>query len=180
MTLLRMLAFQPANEADTRAAAPANTVRRQSKPPVAKTTARPEKATPKAAAEWEAPDWALLAPKLALSGLNGQLASNCAYLKREGDTIYFTLDKRSESYLTRARQDALAQALSDYFGEKLKIDVSIGEAAQETPVQVEKRKELEQMDAARAGLEADPNVKALKDMFGAELVADSVEPLTDK
>ena len=180
MTLLRMLAFQPANEADTRAAAPANTARRQSTPPVAKTTAPPEKAAPMAAAEWEAPDWALLAPKLALSGLNGQLASNCAYLKREGDTIYFTLDKRSESYLTRARQDALAQALSDYFGEKLKIDVTIGEAAQETPVQVEKRKELEQMDAARAGLEADPNVKALKDMFGAELVADSVEPLTDK
>ena len=36
------------------------------------------------------------------------------------------------------------------------------------------------LEAARVGLEADPNVKALKDMFGAELVADSVEPISSK
>ena len=42
------------------------------------------------------------------------------------------------------------------------------------------RRESEELDAARAGLEADPNVQALKDMFGAELVADSVAPLQDK
>ena len=94
--------------------------------------------------------------------------------------MFFTLDSRSESYLTRPRQEALAKALSEFFGERLKVDIAIGEAEKETPVQVEKRKELEQIDAARAGLEADPNVKALKDMFGAELVADSVEPLGDK
>jgi len=46
-------------------------------------------------------------------------------------------------------------------------------------VQKEARQESEAIDDARAGLEADPNVKALKDMFGAELVADSVEPITN-
>ena len=31
--------------------------------------------------------------------------------------------------------------------------------------------------AARKSLESDPNVQALKNMFGAELQADSIEPL---
>ena len=35
----------------------------------------------------------------------------------------------------------------------------------------------ERIEAAKATLEADPNVKALKDMFGAEINADSIELL---
>ena len=180
MTLLRMLAFQPAAAPGEGSTAVTSSARRATRTPVATKAARPAAAPQKQTAAWQEPDWAELAPRLGLSGLNGQLASNCAFLKREGDTIYFTLDSRAESYLTRARQDALANALSDHFGESLKVDVAIGEAEQETPVQVEQRKEQEQISAARAGLEADPNVKALKDMFGAELVEDSVEPISDK
>ena len=180
MTLLRMLAFQPAAAPAEGSTAVTSPARRSARAPVATKAAKPAAAPPKQTAAWQEPDWAELAPRLGLSGLNGQLASNCAFLKREGDTIYFTLDSRAESYLTRARQDALANALSDHFGESLKVDVAIGEAEQETPVQVEQRKEQEQISAARAGLEADPNVKALKDMFGAELVVDSVEPISDK
>jgi DNA polymerase-3 subunit gamma/tau len=74
----------------------------------------------------------------------------------------------------------LAKALSKYFDENLKVEINVGPAEEETPVQVEKRKVVEELDAARAGLEADPNVKALKDMFGAELVPDSVEPRSGK
>ncbi len=112
--------------------------------------------------------------------MNKQLAGNCSFLRRENDTLFFRLDNRAESYLTRDREQTLAGALSDHFGEKLKISIEIGKPEKETPVQVEQRREVEEIDAARAGLEADPNVKALKDMFGAELVPDSVEPLSDK
>jgi len=45
---------------------------------------------------------------------------------------------------------------------------------------VEMRKDVEQLDAARAGLEADPNVQALQDMFDAELQPDSVQTFSDK
>jgi DNA polymerase-3 subunit gamma/tau len=129
------------------------------------------------ATAWSEPDWSVVIPKLGLRGLNRQLAINCAYSRREGDTVYFELDSRSESYLTRERQAALAEAVSKYFGEMLKVDIHIGAATVETPVQKERREELERHAEARAGLEADPNVKALKDMFGAELVPESVEPL---
>ena len=44
-------------------------------------------------------------------------------------------------------------------------------------MQEETRLADERIEAAREILEADPNVKALKDMFGAELKADSIELL---
>jgi DNA polymerase-3 subunit gamma/tau len=69
----------------------------------------------------------------------------------------------------------LTNALSDRFGEPLVVDIAIGAAADETPMQEETRRADEKIEEAIATLESDPNVKSLKDMFGAELNADSVE-----
>jgi len=57
------------------------------------------------------------------------------------------------------------------------VDVSLAASAGETPIQEQARRSDEKIEAARESLEADPNVKALKDMFGAELNQDSIEPL---
>ena len=73
------------------------------------------------------------------------------------------------------RKEALANALSERFGEPLVVDITIGAAADETPLQGETRRADEKIEAALATLESDPNVKSLKDMFGAELNADSIE-----
>lgn len=188
MTFLRMLAFQPATAKERAPGGAAKAIARRSAAPVATRQAAPvatrrQDAPHKSArepAKWQEPDWVTLVPKLGLTAVSKQLASNCAYLRREDNTVHFSLDSRSESYLTRSRQDTLASALSDHFGEPLKVEITIGAAAEETPVQAQKRREVEALDAARAGLEADPNVKALKDMFGAELVENSVEPLNHK
>ena len=115
---------------------------------------------------------------LELSGTLRLLASNCAYLGREGNTIELTLDPRSDSLLTRQRKDALARVLSEHYGEKLNVEVRLGVAEEkETPVQRQARAADEQIEAARQSLEADPNVQTLKNMFGAELKTDSIEPI---
>ena len=44
-------------------------------------------------------------------------------------------------------------------------------------MQEETRLADERIEAARVKLEADPNVQALKDMFGAELKPDTIELL---
>ena len=189
MTLLRMLTFQPGGSSGQSGGGDASKGARasQATPTAAKKAATAKKPAPanKAAVasaprNWEEPVWADLINHLSLSGFNKQLASNCAYLRREGRTIYLSLDNRSESYLTRSRQAALAEALSEYFGEELNLDIAVGAAEVETPTQMEARQETEVLEAARVGLEADPNVRALKDMFGAELVPESVEPLSSK
>lgn len=69
----------------------------------------------------------------------------------------------------------MAESLSEHFGEKLAVDITLEEIEAETPVQEESRMVDERMEAARQTLESDPNVKALKNMFGAELNTDSIE-----
>ncbi len=178
MTLLRMLAFQPAGGDKKRN--DHKVVKKSSAPVARKKEAKPPIESPGSISAWQDPDWSDLMPRLGLTAVTRQLAGNCAYINREGDTLLFSLDKRAESYLTRDRKLKLADALSEFFDETLKVSIEVGVGKKETPAQVDKRREIEEVDTARSDLEADPNVRALKDMFGAELVEDSVEPLSNK
>jgi len=180
MTLLRMLAFRPATNNATSAPPVAGAgSRADAGRPAATRKKSPEivgketQTTPPAA--WTEPDWHQLVSDLGLQGAVRLLASNCSYLDRTGNTVHLNLDPRSESLLTKQRSDALAKRLSDHFGEQLRVEVAIGKAAGETPLQAESRMADEQLETARQVLEADPNVQRLKEMFGAELKKDSIE-----
>jgi DNA polymerase III subunit gamma/tau len=178
MTLLRMLAFKPVSaELSNSEGGGSPSADRPTEPAVRKS--RParkqvaESSSPKQS--WSDPDWSRLVADLGLSGALRLLASNCALLKRDGNTVFLGLDPRSESMLTRQRSDAIAASLSDYFGEKLAVDIALGAAQEETPVQQESRMADERLEAARVSLESDPNVQTLKTMFGAELKTESIE-----
>ncbi len=189
MTLLRMLAFRPAGN-DTAAPAVAPAAGRKAAPRAAASasagakqtasapaTAKAPAAAPRSKAEagWRDPDWTALLPALSLGGAVRLLAGNCAYLKREGDTLRFSLDGKFEAMLTGPRKEALAEALSKYYGEPLKVAIEVSSEGPETPHQAESRLADESLEAARQTLENDPNVKTLKSLFGAELKPESIE-----
>jgi DNA polymerase-3 subunit gamma/tau len=67
--------------------------------------------------------------------------------------------------------------LSKHFGEELVVDIQIAKSTPQTPHAQENRIADERIVAARKSLESDPNVQTLKNMFGAELKTDSIEPL---
>jgi DNA polymerase-3 subunit gamma/tau len=177
MTLLRMLAFRPASESAASGGGGGTVAR----PAVTAAPRKPAKPVVQASAkpgpvrEWAEPDWSALVGQLGLTGTVRLLATNCVYLRREGRTVFLGLDPRSESMLTRQRKDGLGESLSVHFGETLTVDIEVGAATGETPVQEEERMADEKLEAARQSLEADPNVQALKDMFGAELKSDTIE-----
>lgn len=116
---------------------------------------------------------------LGLKGAVKMLASNCAYLRRQGNTVFLSMDARAESMLTKSRKQALGEALSRHFGEALSLDITLAaaeaEAEAETPAQKESRVADERLVAARESLESDPNILALKEMFGAEIKPESIE-----
>ena len=183
MTLLRMLSFQPAGEeGGRRAGRPALAAARPPAQPAGSASARADAASapepaPAAAGpaeRWDAPDWAALVPQLKLRGIDGLLASNCALRGRDGNVVQLLLDGSAETYLTRSRQETLQKALSEHFGERLKVEISVGSCDDETPLQKKSREENEDLAARREGLETDPNVVAMKNMFGATLDPDSV------
>ena len=184
MTLLRMLAFQPPRSENRSASRrPVRTAAVQSADDAgSKSAPEPDNkagSLPDRQSKWQEPDWNVLISELNLTGANKLLASNCAYLRRENGTLFFDLDSRSESLLTKSRQKALAAAVSDRFGEALRVEINIAKTAAETPMQGEVRRADEKIAAARASLESDPNVKTLQDMFGAQLNPESIELIHD-
>jgi DNA polymerase-3 subunit gamma/tau len=166
MTLLRMLAFQPGHAAGTSVSSEKSR----------SVTPMPQQKDNKAAA-WQDPDWSELVRNMGLSGAAKMLASNCVFDRRDKNVLHLQLDGKSESFLTKSAEAALKQALCKHFGESLRVNISIGETESATPAQQEARRVDAQYEAARASIEADPNVKALQDLFGAEINSDSIEPI---
>ena len=175
MTLLRMLAFRPAESSRAEGGGASGKSTTRTVVRTAPERGKAQGSETEAAATWSKPDWSALVPQLGLGGAVRLLASNCTYLRRQENRIHLGLDPRSESLLTAKRRDELAASLSSHFGENLSVEVVIGTDDEETPVQAETRLADERLEAARQSLEADPNVQALKNMFGAELKADTIE-----
>ena len=146
-------------------------------PPSTAPRAMPEAPAAPTAVPWQDPDWSELVGQLGLAGSLRMLAASCTFIVREDNRVRLGLDPRSESYLTNTRRQALSEALSKHYGEPLVADITVGEGDGETPIQQETRLADERLDAARADLESDPNVQTLKNLFGAELKADSIEIL---
>jgi DNA polymerase-3 subunit gamma/tau len=163
MTLLRMLAFRPADVAGVEgsgggsAAADRSAGKKKSAEMAPREVVTAPAGIPvlREQGKWLEPDWKQLISNLGLAGAVRLLASNCALLRREGNTVFLSLDPRSESMLTRERKDKLAAALSECFSEPLTVDISIGAAAEETPMQEESRIADERIEAAKAALESE-------------------------
>jgi DNA polymerase III subunit gamma/tau len=177
MTLLRMLAFRPAADADearsATAAAPAAAGKRAAPRAVASEQARQE-APPAAQAE---SSWAAIVAQLDLSGAARQLASHCVLLGRQGGVVRLALDPQRPFMRTAAQVEKLTQALARHFGEPVRLEFeSLGSDAV-TPAREDERASAAQLDAARKLLESDPEVNALRERFGATLVPESVRPI---
>jgi DNA polymerase-3 subunit gamma/tau len=164
-----MLAFRPAGPADrVRAPATGTTARAPAPPPSAKPAAAP--------AESASGTWPELLARLDLQGAARQLAGNCQLLEREGNRFRFLLDARAQSLHTRQQQERLTQALGRLVGESVSIEIEVGGAG-DTPARRDEQARDERLERARAALENDPTVQALRDRFGAVVQPDSIKPV---
>jgi DNA polymerase-3 subunit gamma/tau len=167
MTLLRILAFRPADAAgEPRAEAP-----RRDAAPAPRSIAKPAEAVPAAEGDW--PD---LLARLALKGPARQLAGNCQLLAREGLHFRFLLDERAAALRTRQLEERFVQALRQLVGDSATIDIEQGGAG-DTPARREEQARDERLEKARAALERDPAVQSLRERFGAVLQPDSIKPV---
>ncbi len=186
MTLLRMLAFRPAGEAvQPPAAAPAAAsgtgaapAQRPPSGPAAGASA-PEPAPLAAAAGASEPSaWAAIVSQLELSGASRQLASHCVLIQRQGALVRLGLDPRHQLVRTAATEDKLAQALSRYFGESVRLEFRPTAAGgEETPALLARRASEAELAAARRAFDEDPGVRGLRERFGASVLPESVRPV---
>jgi len=122
-------------------------------------------------------DWAEVLAGLSLSGAARQLASNCMFASRNGKVLELTLDQTQAHLRTDSLQEKLRTALSERLGEELRLQISLGRPAAETPAQRRQREEAELQRKAVASIKGDPNVRAMQQVFGATLDEESIKPV---
>jgi DNA polymerase III subunit gamma/tau len=121
--------------------------------------------------------WTAILGQLDLQGAARQLAGNCLLLGRHGGVVRLALDPRTKTMRTPSLEDKLAQALSKYFGEPVRLEFETATAGAATPAATEERSSLEEIESARRAFEADPGVQGLRERFGATLLPDTVRPV---
>jgi DNA polymerase-3 subunit gamma/tau len=88
------------------------------------------------------------------------------------------LDPQGEPFRRPGPEEKLAQALSAYFGESVKLDIQVGAVLHDTPARQHQVAAEDRMQAARTAIDSDSNVRALRDIFGATVQPDSIRPLS--
>jgi DNA polymerase III subunit gamma/tau len=121
--------------------------------------------------------WASILNQLDLLGAARQLASHCALVGRQGGLVRLALDPRVKFVRTPSQEEKLAQALSRYYGETVRIEFTTAAVDAETPAQAGQKASQQELATARQAFETDPGVQGLRERFGATLLPDTVRPL---
>jgi DNA polymerase-3 subunit gamma/tau len=193
MTLLRMLAFRPAEPG--RAPSAAGTSGRSAKPASSRSARSAKTAAPAAPAKATPPearpqppearpkqradsDWVRLMHDLNLSGPVRELARNVELRSRSDDCWDFEIATALKHLGTSTSVSRLSEAISSQVGHTVNVRL-VEKASTElkTAAAIEEQKMRQQMSEAEKSINDDPTVKALKEQMGASVVEDSIQPL---
>jgi DNA polymerase-3 subunit gamma/tau len=197
MALLRMLAFQPADGESAPArvvggAKPAGRVERGVKQ--SSSSSAGKKAARASAAEAVGPltsdreaiavspedvnDWPVFVAGLDIDGAARQLAENSALESSSPFELQLSIQRSNEHLLTDKLKRRLASAVQKTMGSGVNIQFTVSEKAGETAAARVAEEVRQNLDQAKDVIEQDPKVKDLVDIFGGEVVADSVQPVS--
>ncbi len=122
-------------------------------------------------------DWSAMVAQMNLAGIVRQLAAHCTFQGRQGNVVKLVLDPEGEHYRTAMMEDKLVQALTTYYGQPVRLEFTVsGAAGLNTPARQMKAAAEDRVQNARASIEADPNVRAMREIFGATVTPDSIRP----
>jgi DNA polymerase-3 subunit gamma/tau len=191
MALLRMLAFRPESvgeespdeRADSRPAptgtAPAASANARSASPRAaagsETTRAPASVTASKAAG--AGEWSAIVAGLGLQGPVTQLAAHCVLVGRQGDVVQLRLDPSGSTFRRPQLEQKLAEALSRHYGAVVRLSIAASDTEEPTPARAQAQAADERQRSAEQAIEADANVRTLREVFGATVQPGSVKPL---
>jgi DNA polymerase-3 subunit gamma/tau len=175
MVLLRMLAFglTPSRNQEER---PAQSSTARSAPPVTGVKPSSFASAPTTVPASAGTEWSTMLARMNLQGMAKQLASHCALVGKQGGRVQLKLDADGEHFRTQAIEDRLTQALSGYYGEPVRLEISV-DAVIETLARQQKAAADDRLQQARTAIDSDPNVRAMREIFGATVQPESVRPV---
>jgi DNA polymerase-3 subunit gamma/tau len=122
-------------------------------------------------------NWLEVHSQLNLGASLGEIASHCLLSERRENQLFFIIDQEQTSLYDAAHQQSLAEALSDYFGVQVSVEISFGKTQKETPRAANIRAKEERLAAAIEVLNQDPDLQEFKQKFDANLDTKTVRPI---
>ena len=196
MAMLRMLAFRPASAGQavtpaagsaakptTRgpAAAPASSPPQRAAAPVARPSADGPRSTSGSAESAGSPedlqDWPAFVAGLSLDGAARQLAENCALAFSSPFELRLGVERRNEHLLTDKLKARLKEAVQGHMGGGINVHFVLTDEQLDTTAGKSARAAEDGMRKAREAIQNDPGVKEIVDIFGGEVVDDSIRPV---
>ncbi len=199
MIVLRMLAFRPASGTAQTAPAPAKPqpAPRHSpaspEPPATQTPAAPPGAAPAGASPVDVPPversqaaasaasgneaWLDLIEQLGLKGPTRALAMQCELVSHAEGKVTLRLDPGDQHLRNEALEQRLAQALGRHFGESLQLVIEMEAPKGDIPAAIAQQRAALRQQAAVETINRDPNIAAMREVFGAEIISGSIEPI---
>ena len=129
--------------------------------------------------------WHEVIPQLSLNGRSAELIKHSHFERKEKGIISLIVDKANQGLLGETVQLEVEAALSEFYGESLRMNLIINEIEQvgtgpkddkETPSRRTEREKIELQQQAELNIKTDPFVIELQNRFGAQVVPGSVFP----
>ncbi|MFZ1625495.1 MAG: DNA polymerase III subunit gamma/tau C-terminal domain-containing protein, partial [Gammaproteobacteria bacterium] len=121
-------------------------------------------------------DWPGFVARLELDAAARQLAVNCELTAQLPTELRLSIEGRNAHLLTESLKIRVTAAVNAVLGDGRKLSFAIDKGVSDTVAARQARSEDEQQRKAREAIAADSNVQAMGELFGAEVVAESVRP----
>ncbi|MEO8486711.1 MAG: DNA polymerase III subunit gamma/tau [Betaproteobacteria bacterium] len=186
MTLLRMLAFEPANATSTaperppRVAASPRASRSESTTSAASAPAAaasaPAPATPRAALPRDPSGWPEFVASLHLTGMARELAAQTEMRRLEGSALTLALPAAHQHLTGKTYADRLKAALEQATGVRLLLAFEVGEAKTDSLAERHSRERTEARALTEAAFRDEPFVRDVVSRFEARVRPESIKP----
>ena len=105
------------------------------------------------------------------------LAQHCEFAGRSAGRIDLRLAQAHQHLLEGPYQERLKAALERHFGERLRLVISLAEAASSSPAAIADRAQQRKQAEAWTAIEQDPFVRELVENFDAQVIESSIKPV---
>jgi DNA polymerase-3 subunit gamma/tau len=181
MTLLRMLAFMPADSTAPHSHENKSSKSMPQQPSLLE--AGGESVPAKTATDSRLKknsfdeDWPTLVAQLKLGGMAKMLAQHCELVSYSSDGLKLRIPEPHKHLLEKSYQEKLKLALYDYFGERIPVTFAIGNGSGNSPAERDNREKQERQMRAIQAIEKDPFVRELVENFDAKVIDSSIKSI---
>jgi len=127
----------------------------------------------------DAADWSALVERLDITGVGKALITQCAWGGYHEGQLVLRLPRSQAALRVPDAEERIERLLADAFGPglALRIELVADGVGLDTPASRQEARQQSLQAAAEAAIDADPAVRTLRDVFGAELIRDSIRPI---